>query len=51
MEKLSKIIEAYIAMDQRRKDENFEMMLDDARLYPAVKPVSYLRLVDNKIKQ
>ncbi len=50
MENLPKIIAAYIAMDQRRKDENFEVMMDDARLHPEAKP-SHLRLVDNKIKK
>lgn len=47
---LVKVIEAYNAMDQRRKDETLAGMLEDARLHPEVKP-SHLRLVVNKIRK
>lgn len=44
MENLERVVAAYIAMDQRRKNENLETMEADAKLYPAV-TVPNLRLV------
>lgn len=50
MENLPKIIAAYIAMDQRAKDDNLKTMEADAIRYPAP-GIPKLRLVVGRVRK